>query len=77
VSVDRHPETAENHSQYAKKVTVGDDGDGHFPYNSLPLREEIEEGGAEREGEAQKDKVRQTPSPPSLRPPLDLFGGEL
>lgn len=75
--VDHHTKNIGNYTQNAKNTPVGDDCDGRFPYNSLPLREEREEGGTERKGDAQEEKGRKTPSPPVHRHTLDLFGGEL
>ena len=75
--VDRHTKNIGNNTQNAKNAPVGDDCDGRFPYNSLPLREEREGERAVREEEAHKEKGRKTPSPPVHRHTLDLFGGEL
>lgn len=77
VPVDRHHLTIQKHSKGDGWGIKGDESDGRFPYNSSPLKNEKKGEWINIGDETVTNKCAETPSPPSHRHELDLFGGEL
>lgn len=77
VTVDRHHLTNRNYEKGDGRRAKGDDSDVLFPIYSLHLKDEKEKEGEGIEVERLKDKVKEQPSPPSLRHQPELWEGEL